>query len=130
MKGKTIVYGIGRRAPMSTASGRLAARVVTLVACSAGLGPAGAAACDDLQRTIEARIRAHGASGFTVTAVDAAASAPGQVVGTCEQGRKKLLYVRAGAASAAPTPAAPSSPAVITECADGRVLTEGGTCKP
>jgi len=104
----------------------LAGRFVALIACATGLGPAAAAGCEDLQRTIEARIRGNGASGFTVTVVDAAASAPGQVVGNCEQGRKKLLYVR-GDAAPPPGPKA-STPAVITECADGRVLTQG-TCK-
>ena len=107
-------------------------RALAVVAGWAMLGPAAAASCEDLQRTVEARIRANGVAGFTVTTVDAAASAPGQVVGTCEQGRKKLLYVRGGAASAPAPAAAPKAApsAVITECADGRVLTDGGTCKP
>ena len=104
---------------------------LALVAC-AGCTWAHAATCEELQRTIEARIRGNGVAGFTVTPVDAAASAPGQVVGTCDQGRRKLLYLRGGAASAPPTsaPAKPASaPAVITECADGRVLTQGSCRK-
>jgi hypothetical protein len=86
-----------------------------------------AASCEELQQTIEARIRANGVASFTLTPVDAAASAPGQVVGTCDQGRTKLLYVR-GAAAAAPAKQGPAASGVITECADGRVLKEG-TCK-
>jgi len=97
------------------------------LACCAGFGPAVAATCEELQQSVEARIRANGVASFTVTPVDAAASAPGQVVGTCDQGRRKLLYVRAAAASA-PARQSPAASAVITECADGRVLTEG-TCK-
>jgi len=98
--------------------------------------PARAAGCEDLRQTIEARIRANGVEHFTVTVVDAAASAPGKEVGTCEQRRKKLLYVR-GDAAIAPAPAsvpaaasapARAAPAVITECADGRVITQG-TCR-
>lgn len=114
-------------------------RLVVLAAGYAAALPACAIGCDDLQQTIEARIRANGVPRFTVTAVDAAASAPGQVVGTCDGGRKKLLYVRGAVAPAtAPAASAPaatasdpvrtSSPAVITECADGRVITDG-SCK-
>ena len=110
--------------------------LAVLAAGYAAALPAFAIGCDELQQTIEARIRANGVPRFTVTAVDAAASAPGQVVGTCDGGRKKLVYVRGGAANAASAPAASSSeppvrtssPAVITECADGRVITEG-SCK-
>ncbi|HEX6016971.1 MAG TPA: DUF1161 domain-containing protein [Burkholderiaceae bacterium] len=108
------------------------------LALAAACLPARAAGCEDLQQTIEARIRANGVESFTVTVVDAAASAPGQVVGTCEQKRKKLMYVRGNAAAAvAPAPASVSAaasapahaaPAVITECADGRVITQG-SCK-
>jgi hypothetical protein len=109
-----------RRFPLS------ASHLAVFLACCAGSSPAfGAATCENLQRSVEARIRANGVASFAVTPVDAAASAPGQVVGTCDQGRKKLLYVRGAAASA---PAKPAASAVITECADGRVLTEG-TCK-
>src|SRR5688572_1611854 len=105
-----------------------ASHLGVLLACCAGFNPAFAAAtCEELQQSIEARIRASGVASFTVTTVDAAASAPGQVVGTCDQGRKKLLYAR-GAAASAPAKQRPAASAVITECADGRVLTEG-SCK-
>ena len=103
-------------------------RLAVLLALCAAFGPAfSAATCEELQQSIEARIRANGVATFTIAPVDAAASAPGQVVGTCDQGRKKLLYVR-GAAASAPAKPSPAASAVITECADGRVLTEG-TCK-
>jgi hypothetical protein len=106
----------------------MARRLAVLLLLCAGVGPAFAAAtCEELQQSIEARIRANGVASFTVTPVDAAASAPGQVVGTCDQGRRKLLYVR-GAAASAPAKPNPAASAVITECADGRVLTEG-SCK-
>ena len=105
-----------------------ARRLAVLPALCAAFGPAfSAATCEELQQSIEARIRASGVASFTVAPVDAAASAPGQVVGTCDQGRKKLLYVRAAGASA-PAKQSPAASAVITECADGRVLTQG-TCK-
>jgi hypothetical protein len=105
-----------------------AVRVAILPALLVSFMPAFAATCEELRQSIEARIRANGVAGFTVTAVDAAASAPGQVVGTCDQGRTKLLYARGAAAPAASVK--PGSPAsgVITECADGRVITDG-MCK-
>ena len=104
------------------------ARLAVVLALCVAFGPAfSAATCEELQQSIEARIRANGVASFTVTPVDAAASAPGQVVGTCDQGRRKLLYVR-GAAASAPAKPNPAASAVITECADGRVLTEG-SCK-
>jgi hypothetical protein len=115
---------------LSTSTGSslsMASRLAVLLTLCAAFGPAfSAATCEELQQSIEARIRANGVASFTVTPVDAAASAPGQVVGICDQGRKKLLYVRG--AGAAPARRSPAASAVITECADGRVLTEG-TCK-
>jgi len=50
--------------------------------------------CDALRSQIEARIRAAGVTQFLVTAVDADAVVPGQVVGTCDRGRKKIVYVQ------------------------------------
>jgi len=97
--------------------------LAVLASLSAAPGPVFAAGCEELRQSIEARIRANGGASFTVTAVDAAASAPGQVVGTCDQGRTKLIYVRGAVAQPSPT-----ASAVITECADGRVVTEG-SCK-
>lgn len=93
--------------------------------------------CDALRDQIEGRIWATGVTAFSVSVVDAAASAPGRVVGTCAQGRRKIVYLRLqpdGAAAAAParTAAKPTSRAasatVITECKDGSVSV-GGDCK-
>jgi len=104
--------------------GKVAFALVATLASSSAF----AATCEELQQSIEARMRANGVTSFTVTPVDAAASAPGQVVGTCDQGRTKLLYVRGAATSAPAKPGPAASSGVITECADGRVLKEG-TCK-
>ena len=106
------------RHPRSRSAWQLAA-LTTLCASAV---PAFAATCEELQQSIEARIRQNGVDAFSVTLVDATASAPGQVVGTCDQGRKKLMYLR-GAAEPRTRP----DPKMITECADGRVITEG-TC--
>lgn len=100
----------------------------------ASTGPALAATCEELRASIEARIRANGVANFSVQVVDLAASGPGKQVGTCDLGRKKIMYVReapgaaASAASAASASAGPARAPVITECADGRVVKDG-TCK-
>jgi hypothetical protein len=113
------------------------AGALLLLMTTAG-SPAHATTCEEVLASIESRIRANGVAEFSVTAVDAAASAPGKQVGTCDTGRKKIMYVR-GASSPSPSPAPAPRPAsaasqrasgakIITECADGRVI-EGGTCK-
>jgi Protein of unknown function (DUF1161) len=96
--------------------------------------------CEELRANVEAKIRGNGGANFTVEVVEATTKAQSQVVGTCERGSKKLVYVKAaGAASTtgqarpAPSASAAASPkakpsGVITECADGRVITSG-SCK-
>lgn len=110
----------------------------TALLASAGLQLAGSAlalSCDELRATVEAKIRAKGVSAFSVEIVDAGVTRAGQNVGTCERGARKLIYVQgAGATRAAvaappvPRPASAPRPEVITECADGRVITHG-SCK-
>lgn len=96
---------------------------VLLAVCA----PAAAVTCEELQASIEARIRANGVANFSVMAVDVAASAPGRQVGTCDLGRKKIMYLR-GPAAAASAASAPQRPGIVTECADGRVVRDG-SCK-
>lgn len=88
--------------------------------------PPNGLACDDLRARIEAQIRAAGVTHFSVTAVDASASAPGRVVGQCERGARKLVYRQHGAADA-PAPARRPHDDILTECRDGTV-TRGGRC--
>lgn len=113
--------------------------------------------CDDLRAQIDAKIKAAGVASYSVVVVDASASAPGKVVGSCARGAKKIMYtsnavptqaqvkVPANAASAptssaaapAPTPAPAKKPVavtsksgdpILTECKDGTV-SAGGSCK-
>jgi Protein of unknown function (DUF1161) len=72
--------------------------------------------CESIQSGIDARIRSSGVDQFTLTIADAGAPATGKVVGTCDKGSKKIVYVRSG------------SSAILTECKDGSV-TYGGDCK-
>ena len=104
-----------------------------LLAC----GAAAAAPCEPLRREIEAKIARAGVAEFSVTAVEAAASAPGKVVGSCEQGAMKIMYERLTRSDGNARPAPPKPPpplersneGVITECKDGSVV-RAGNCKP
>ena len=90
----------------------------------------GAESCEALRAQIEAKIAAAGVARFTVTTIDAAAAADGQVVGSCELGSKKIVYRREG--GAAPAAASPRPPVrgepILTECKDGTVSI-GGDCR-
>lgn len=99
-------------------------------------GAAGAAqSCDELRERIDAKVRASGATHYTVTTLDADATvgASGKVVGSCELGTKKIVYTRGeeGAVAAAPAPtvtARPRGEPLLTECKDGSVSV-GGDCR-
>lgn len=66
--------------------------------------------CDDLKAQIESKIKAAGVASFTVTVVDSAANAAGKVVGSCDRGAKKIMYVQNGTVGTVGS-AAPASPA-------------------
>lgn len=87
--------------------------------------------CEALRARIEGQIAAKGVTGFTVTTVDTATSAPGKTVGSCDLGRKKIVYARSGGqASAAERPRNPTPDSDIwVECKDGSMV-KGGGCKP
>jgi len=107
-----------------------------LIGCSAA--SASAVDCAELRDSVESGMRSRGVTDFAVTIVATDAPAPGQVVGSCEQGAKKLVYTRspdmkpAGQAAKAPSAVASAvtpAKAVITECADGRVIAHGSCRK-
>lgn len=121
---------------------RAAPAALALLLASTG---AAASNCEAISAGIDARIRASGVARFTLSTVDAQANVPGKVVGSCDRGSRKIVYVKGddGAPSAAPAaPAAPaataaraSAPAsprkgssVITECKDGSMPVDG-RCK-
>ena len=122
----------------------LATTLAPLVAFFAAMpAPALAQAvtCEVLRQTVESKIRGKGVAGFTIQVVDATTKPQGQVVGTCDRGAKKLVYLKvkesvSSANQARPpaqsgaTPGANSniSP-IITECADGRVIISGNCLK-
>lgn len=113
--------------------------------------------CEPIRARIEAQIRDAGVAVFSVTTVEVAASVSGEVVGSCDNGTKKIVYAKGVAPADPADPAAPAAPAgspagavvpgakpvlsrpsvakptpergILTECRDGTV-SMGGTCKP
>jgi len=77
--------------------------------------------CEAIQQQIEARIKASGATGWTLTTVPVDAQVPGKVVGQCDLGRRKIIY-QTGTSAAAKAEAP-----ILTECRDGSVSL-GGDC--
>lgn len=129
------------RRPTRAVIRRCAGATLALLATA---GPVAAAGldCEALRTEIDAGIRTRGVAAFSLTIVDASASAPGRTVGTCERGARKIVYARgtgtpaaaapgtapASAASTASTARAPrrSPPRpVITECRDGSTPADG-----
>jgi hypothetical protein len=89
--------------------------------------------CEALRAQIETKIAASSVAQFSVTVTDATtASTGGQVVGSCAQGTKKIIYTRAAASAQVSPAASASAPArkakprkVLTECKDGTVSADG-----
>jgi hypothetical protein len=105
-------------------------RCASLLGCAwAGQAAQAADNCDAVREGIEKKIRANGVAEFALEVIDAAASAPGKVVGSCARGTRTIVY-RRGDPGAAAAPAAPAAsiraPApVITECKDGSTPVNG-----
>lgn len=123
---------LGRVGPLAAAVNMLRTTVTAMALLVAAHAGAQTSTCEALRSDVEAKIRASGVAEFTVSVLDAASAAPGKVVGTCDRGAKKLVYVQRAAgsaetaASAAPSARRPA--AVLTECKDGSVVV-GGDCK-
>jgi hypothetical protein len=60
----------------------------------AGTTMAAGKSCDDVKAEIDAKIKANGATSYTLEAVDKGTAADGKVVGTCDGGTKELVYKR------------------------------------
>lgn len=86
--------------------------------------------CEALRDAIALRFRAGGIALPSLRVVDAGQTGQARVVGTCEQGSKRIVYLPGPAELPQPgaTPKSRSAPdAVLTECRDGTV-TMGGDC--
>lgn len=93
----------------------------TCTALLAGLLATGASAadnCEAIRAGIEARIRAGGVPHPVVRVVDAVQTVPGQTVGSCAMGSRKIVYVPGDAPPRASAP-------MLTECRDGSMPVDG-----
>lgn len=50
--------------------------------------------CEELKAEISARIEAKGVKGYALEVAPADQVGPRKVVGTCEQGKKKIVYTK------------------------------------
>jgi Protein of unknown function (DUF1161) len=109
------------------------------LAALVGAGAAFAAPnCDAIRAQVDAKIRASGVSNFTLNTVASDAPVTGKVVGTCDLGTRKIVYVpgpqsavavAAGASSASRSaPVRAKGEPMLTECKDGS-SSLGGDCK-
>lgn len=55
---------------------------------------AAAKPCEELKSEIDAKLKAKGVSGYSLEVVDKGAAGSAKVVGTCDSGRKEIVYSR------------------------------------
>ena len=99
--------------PTTESSAMKTARLLLASAlCAIALPAAARKPCDELRAEIDAKIRANGVPVYTLSIVDAvdAATAGGKIVGQCDGGTKRIVYVR-GAALTTPSAETTESPA-------------------
>ena len=92
---------------------KIARPLLTATLLAITLPAAARTSCEDVQADIDAKIKANGVPAYTLTLIDAAdeASAEGKIVGSCDGGTKRIVYVRGAAAQAAPAAETAESPA-------------------
>jgi hypothetical protein len=79
--------------------------------------------CEEIRARIDARIKASGAAGYSLVVVEKDATVTGKVVGSCDRGRRRIVYTPRAASAAG------AAEDILTECRDGSV-TRGGDCPP
>lgn len=87
---------IGREAEGGSVIRRDSYRVVLLCALLAGCGgePAPRTPCEELKAYIAKKVSERGVRNFTLQILPADEAYSGRVVGTCENGTKKIIYRR------------------------------------
>jgi hypothetical protein len=85
--------------------------------------------CAAIRDQIDAKIRASGVTDFALAVVDANAQAEGKVVGSCDLGTRKIVYLKTSSPGVSPSSKPrPAREQILTECKDGSV-SMGGDCK-
>lgn len=91
------------------------------------LPAAQAQTCETIRAQIDSKIRASGVANFSLTTVDTATKVNGKVVGSCDLGTKKIVYVL-NDSPVRPAGTKSRNEPMLTECKDGSVSL-GGDCK-
>jgi hypothetical protein len=111
------------------------ARFALLLAVACGVAPCFAAGkdCEQLRSEVMRRYEAGGIVAPELQLLPSSAATTGKVVGSCDLGSKKLVYLAAkemSSPASAPARAKASAAGmpVLTECKDGTV-SMGGSCK-
>ncbi len=85
--------------------------------------------CDTIRAQIDAKVRASGVTDFSLAVIEANAQADGRVVGSCDLGTRKIVYLKTSSPGATPqSKPRPAREQILTECKDGSV-SMGGDCK-
>jgi hypothetical protein len=77
---------------------------ILLILASALASAQGPKPCEVLKAEIATKLDAHGAKNYTLNIVAKDQAAEGQVVGSCDGGTKKIMYVKAAPAPSKPAP--------------------------
>jgi hypothetical protein len=85
---------------------RIVAAFVVLIFASVLVYAEGPKSCEVLKSEIAKKVEANGAKAYTLDIVDKDKDAEGKVVGTCEGGRKKIMYNKTATPPKTPAPAA------------------------
>jgi hypothetical protein len=106
---------------------------VLAAACGAAPCLAAGKDCEQLRSEVARSYEAGGIASPELQLLPSSAATSGKVVGTCELGSRKLVYLVGRSAPASATPPVTARPPgaaapVLTECKDGTV-SMGGSCK-
>lgn len=102
------------RACMRSCARTVAASALAIATTTAA---AQAGNCDAIRAQIDAKIKARGVTNHSLTVAGVDDKVTGKVVGTCDQGRKKIVYAQGE-----------RDEVILTECRDGSAPV-GGVCK-
>jgi hypothetical protein len=77
----------------------MAKSILTALALTLACSAFNASNCEAIQSQVEAKIRGSAVTQFTLTTVETNAPVNGRVVGTCDLGRKKIVYLQGASPS-------------------------------
>ena len=85
---------------------KIVASFVVLLVASVLAYAEGPKPCEELKSEITAKLEAKGVKAYTLEIVAKDKDAEGKVVGSCENGTKKIMYLKTAPAPKTPAPAA------------------------